>query len=329
MRIAAIIPLYNGARFIRQSLTSVLSQTRPADEIIVVDDGSTDDGPAIVEGMAAKHPIRLLRKPNGGQSSARNFGVAHATSELIGLLDQDDAWYSNHLRRLEEPFLAQPEGAPLGFVYSNMDRVGADGTMERHSFLDDIPRLVVISPEHPKRSLVWCLRTDMFVLPSASLILRDAFDAVGGFDESLIGYEDDDLFLRLFAAGYDNVYLPERLHRWRIANDSCSYSPLMARSRIAYAKKLIRNYPEYARDHLVPRFVPQVLGECSRAARNSDGAALRSHLRSLETFLPHAGGTTRLKLAFARRCLTQPFAFWTVRRLRDAGISLARTISAR
>jgi hypothetical protein len=169
----------------------------------------------------------------------------------------------------------------------------------------------------------------MFVLPSASLILRDAFDAVGGFDESLIGYEDDDLFLRLFAAGYDNVYLPERLHRWRIANDSCSYSPLMARSRIAYAKKLIRNYPEYARDHLVPRFVPQVLGECSRAARNSDGAALRSHLRSLETFLPHAGGTTRLKLAFARRCLTQPFAFWTVRRLRDAGISLARTISAR
>jgi glycosyltransferase involved in cell wall biosynthesis len=78
LSIAAIIPLYNGARWIEQSIKSVLAQTLVPDEFIVVDDGSTDDGPRIVERLAQSHPIRLLRKPNGGQSSARNFGVAHS-----------------------------------------------------------------------------------------------------------------------------------------------------------------------------------------------------------------------------------------------------------
>lgn len=329
MRIAAIIPLYNGARFIQQCLASVFEQSRPADEIIVVDDGSSDDGPAIVERIAAERPIRLFRKANGGQSSARNFGIAHSSCDLIALLDQDDTWYPNHLAKLEQPFLLHSAGAPLGFVYSNMDRVSGDGSMVRHGFLDDVHRLMTVAPEHPKRNLVHCIRADMFVLPSASLILRSAVEAVGGFDETLIGYEDDDLFLRLFAAGYDNVYVAERLHRWRIADDSCSYSPAMARSRINYAKKLIRTYPEHARDHIVPRFVPQVLGECSRAARNSDAEALRSHLQSLDVFLPYARGTTRVMLAFARRCLAQPLAFWTARRLRDVGILVVRAIVPR
>lgn len=91
LRIAAIIPLYNGGRFIREALESVLAQTLPPAEIVVVDDGSTDNGPDIVAEMAATHPISLLRKPNGGQASARNFGIAETSSELIALLDQDDA----------------------------------------------------------------------------------------------------------------------------------------------------------------------------------------------------------------------------------------------
>ena len=78
--ITAVVPLYNGARFIEESLRSVFAQTLPPAEVIVVDDGSTDDGPAIVEGLAREFPIRLLRKENGGQSSARNFGIAHSTA---------------------------------------------------------------------------------------------------------------------------------------------------------------------------------------------------------------------------------------------------------
>ena len=173
--IAAVIPLYNGAAFIEQALRSVLEQTRPAAEIIVVDDGSTDDGAAIVERIARDHPIRLLRKQNGGQSSARNFGIAHANGDLIALLDQDDVWYPNHLERLIAPFL-EPRTTELGWVYSNLDEIDVHGNVVFRSFLS------TMDVDHPKRDLLSCLRANMFVVPSASLFSRRAFNAVGGFD---------------------------------------------------------------------------------------------------------------------------------------------------
>jgi glycosyltransferase involved in cell wall biosynthesis len=104
LSIVAIIPLYNGARWIDQAIRSVFAQTVQPDEFIVVDDGSTDDGPAIVEKLAEERPITLLRKPNGGQSAARNFGVAHSGSALIAVLDQDDRWM---------PIILKPYGMHL------------------------------------------------------------------------------------------------------------------------------------------------------------------------------------------------------------------------
>src|SRR5262245_58245464 len=86
IRIAAIIPLYNGERYISAAIRSILSQTLPASEIIVVNDGSVDDGPRLVEDLGKERPITLLHKANGGQGSARNLGVAHCNSDLIALL---------------------------------------------------------------------------------------------------------------------------------------------------------------------------------------------------------------------------------------------------
>ena len=87
--IVAIIPLYNGSKFIEQAVRSVLAQTVQPTEFLVVDDGSTDNAPAIVERLAKENSrITLLKKPNGGQSSARNFGVANSKSSPIALLDQ-------------------------------------------------------------------------------------------------------------------------------------------------------------------------------------------------------------------------------------------------
>ncbi len=235
--IAAIIPLYNGAKYIREALTSVLAQHLPPSEIVVVDDGSTDDGPRIVAEMAATHPIRLLHKQNGGQASARNFGVAATTSRLIALLDQDDIWYPDHLQELAEPFLSR-SNVPLGWVYGNLDEIDERGNV--------IARAILSSEgdRHPKRTLIACLREDMFVLPSASLISRAAFESVGGFDEQLRGYEDDDLFLRLFHAGFDNVYVDKPLSQWRIYPSSASYSPQMAKSRMVYATRLLNRFPD-------------------------------------------------------------------------------------
>ena len=283
--IAAIIPLFNGARFIEEALESVLSQTLPASEIIVVDDGSTDGGADIVRRMAEHHPIRLLTKPNGGQSSARNFGVAHSASELIAFLDQDDAWYPGHLEMLVKPFCRPRPGSKLGWVYSNLDQIDLRGHMVCNSFLS------TLSTPHPKRSITECIQQDMFILPSASLIDRGAFEAVHGFDERLSGYEDDDLFLRLFRAGYDNIYIDRPLSRWRIHTSSSSYSPRMYRSGIMYAHKLALEFPDepdlrryYFRDLIAPRFVRHSLVALSKATRAKDAAAGRAALTDVVAF---------------------------------------------
>jgi glycosyltransferase involved in cell wall biosynthesis len=235
----------------------VLAQDRQADEIIVVDDGSTDNGAAAVE----KYPtIKLLQKPNGGQSSARNVGVAASTSDLIAFLDQDDVWYPQHLRKLAEPF--EDVDANLGWSYSDLEEIDATGGMVRHG----VPKFH--ANEHPKRSLQSCLGQDMHVLPSASLVSREAFFAVGGFDEQLIGYEDDDLFLRIFRAGFKNAFVDEPLSKWRMDASSTSFSRTMFKSRRVYFNKLISQYPDnpamvryYTRDIIAPRFTRTAFGE--------------------------------------------------------------------
>src|SRR4051794_5433880 len=268
--ITAITPLYNGARFIEQALDSIFAQELPPDEIIVVDDGSTDDGPDIVRRYAAAHPLTFLQKQNGGQSSARNVGIQHASGTLIALLDQDDRWYPNLLRELVRPFQHE-RGRPVGWTYSNLDEIGADGKVRGRCVLS------ASTADHPKIALSDCLKQDMFILPSASLTLRSAIEEVGYFDERLSGYEDDDLFLRLFAAGYHNVYIEEALGQWRIYPASSSRTPRMATSRMVYARKLIDAYPDrpaFGRNDsselVAPRFLGQFVADAQAALACGD-----------------------------------------------------------
>src|ERR1700689_1595707 len=168
--ITAIIQLNNGAEFIEGPLNSVLTQTLPPVKIVVVDDGSTDTGPDIVKLMAPQHNnISLISKKNGGQSSGRNLGVAHAKTPLIALLDQDDVWYPHHLEELIKPF-RETRYPEIGWVYTNLGEIDREGRMVARFCLDQMPEI-----QHPKRSLVRCLTTDMFILPTASLINRRAF----------------------------------------------------------------------------------------------------------------------------------------------------------
>ena len=274
--VAVIIPLYNGARFIEEALNSVFRQSLPASEIIVVNDGSTDDGAgvAIVERLARTHPVTLLHKTNGGQSSARNLGVRESSSALIAFLDQDDVWYDNHLQELAKPFQTWSARQP-GWVYSNLDEIDETGSLVCRDFLNTRPAA------HPKRSIHDCIGQDMFVLPSAALISRTAIEAVGGFDEQLCGYEDDDLFLRIFRAGYDNTYLDMPLSKWRIYSTSTSYTPKMTRSRAIFTRKLIELYPDdarrgcrYTRDLIVPRFGVHAVREYLDAVKLGHRAAI-------------------------------------------------------
>ncbi|HBK08728.1 MAG TPA: hypothetical protein DDZ81_23215 [Acetobacteraceae bacterium] len=307
--ITAIIPLYNGSAFIEEALRSVFAQTLPPKEIIVVNDGSTDDGAgvAIVERLAKTHPITLIHKPNGGQSSARNLGAKRAQTELFALLDQDDIWYPNHLEELVKPFLT-PTAPAIGWVYSNLDEIDEFGYLVARSYLGSI------GVAHPKRHIFDCIRQDMFILPSAALINREAFLSVGGFDDRLCGYEDDDLFMRMFRSGYDNVYLDKALSKWRIYPGSTSYSFRMARSRGIYTRKLLEMFPDdvnrsryYARDLIAPRFFEQAIREYEVAVKLGDPEAVettwnevlflaRYDAKSASRMLPHALGHYRAAL---------------------------------
>jgi glycosyltransferase involved in cell wall biosynthesis len=288
--------LYNGARFIREALRSIIDQELVPDEVIVVDDGSTDDGAAIVAEVATLYPIRLLRKENGGQSSARNMGVDHAHGDLIAFLDQDDAWYPDHLTELVKPFL-ETRSIQLGWVYSSLDEINEAGEMVAHDILKPF------KSAHPKRDLACCLREDMFILPSASLISREAFRRVGGFDERLSGYEDDDFFLRMFLAGFDNVYLPTSLSKWRIYQTSSSYSQRMAVSRAIYARKLIERFPNdhdrgrhHVRDMIAPRFFQTMAGEMRKATLKGTRPQQATARANLEFIVSHLRLSERLLL---------------------------------
>lgn len=292
LSIVAIIPLFNGARWIEGTIRSVFAQTLPPDEFIVVDDGSTDDGPAIVEKLAEEWPITLLRKPNGGQSAARNFAIARSKSALIALLDQDDRWYPNHLEVLRREF-EKHKGLPLGWAYSDFDDIDADGRVVSRSFID--PRL-----ENPKRHLALLLGQGAIIQPSATLISRAAFEAVGGFDERLCGYEDDDLFLRIFRDGFDNAFVPYCTSQWRIHEASCGASDRNDESLRYYIKKLLAAFPDdkwrgayYARDVIAPRFIGIWLAMYERAWRYRNYAKMREYARDAAGLVPLLGFSRR------------------------------------
>jgi glycosyltransferase involved in cell wall biosynthesis len=281
--VAAVIPLYNGAEFIEEAIRSVAAQTDPVDEIIVVNDGSTDNGPEIVRSLLNSYPITLLEQPNAGQSAARNAAINLTSCTHVAFLDQDDIWYHDHVSTLKKPFLK--DNTPnLAFVYGNLNQIDRAGRMILHRCLDIIPTT------HPKTSLRQCLERDLFILPSASLVSKGAIKAVGMFDERLSGYEDDDLFTRLFSAAYDSVYLNRPVTKWRIYGSSTSFTPRMAQSRMIYFQKQLELYPDdpgigmnWSRQVIGPRFMKLVYNDFVQATRFDDVAKIEGAWADVET----------------------------------------------
>lgn len=251
--VSVVIAYYNGAAFIERALRSVFAQTLPAAEVIVVNDGSAPEQRVMLDDMARRFSFRIIDKENGGQGSARNAGVVASTAGFICFLDQDDFYLETHIETLVN---AVPSRDPrFGFVYGDLFEADAAGQTIRTGVVKEH------APDHPKRSVFQMIATDMYVLPSAALVARRAFDAVSGFDAQFMGYEDDDLFLRIFRAGYTNYFVDQPVTVWCIHTASSAFSIRMNRSRFRYFAKLALMFPDeplrarfYMRDYLVPRF---------------------------------------------------------------------------
>jgi glycosyltransferase involved in cell wall biosynthesis len=191
MRVTVIITTYNRAALVGEAVGSVLAQTRPADQILVIDDGSTDDTAARLAAFEGR--ITVIAKANGGVSSARNAGIAAATGDWITFLDDDDVWVPERLAILERDVRdAPPE---IAAHLANVRYVG-------EGYVYDVMEMYKV--DAPKGS---ARRVENFFATAARglqmnglAVRRSVAEEIGGFDESLSTHEDK-LFSGLLAHG--------------------------------------------------------------------------------------------------------------------------------
>ena len=192
--ISVIIPSYNRAHTLKRALDSVLRQTRPADEIIVVDDGSTDNTEQLIQQQYPQ--VIYVKQTNQGVSAARNRAIETASGEWLALLDSDDEWLPNKLATQ----LALLEHQP-GYRLIHSDEIWIRNGVRVNQM-----------KKHAK-SGGWIFENCLplcAISPSAAMIQRDLFAEVGLFDEDLPACEDYDLWLRT-TARYPVLYCHEPL----------------------------------------------------------------------------------------------------------------------
>jgi glycosyltransferase involved in cell wall biosynthesis len=197
--VSVIMPTYNGSKYIAESIESALAQTYPSVELIVVDDGSTDDTTEVVRRYGDR--VTLLQQKNGGTAAARNFGIAHAHGELIALLDHDDLWLPNKLERQIPVFAESPR---VGMVHTGARWFQT----ETHASTSEV--IPALSLDYHDL-LAWCLVSCCTVM-----FTRKAFDEAGPFDASLLGTDDWDMWIRIAALyevrGVTDILSEVRLH---------------------------------------------------------------------------------------------------------------------
>ena len=225
-----IVPVYNGASTIRETLDSVLQQSVEAFELIVIDDGSTDSTLEVVASFEDPR-LSVFSYPNAGVSATRNRGVAHASAEYVSFIDADDLWTPDKLARQLEALEKSPNAA---VAYSWTD------------YIDETGRLVAHDQQVSFSGNVYgeLLCRDFLESASNATIRRQAFLDIGGFDSSLSGAADWDFFLRL-AKDYDFVAVPYPGVLYRISDSSMSSNLSMQEQEcIAVLERAYKQAPE-------------------------------------------------------------------------------------
>lgn len=234
MSIAVVIAHFNDPDGLARALLSVSNQTVSPYETVVVDDGSSSENFALVEELSTKFKFKLIRKDNGGQSSARNLGVRESASSHICFLDQDDEFIDTHIETLRDLWTRD---SLLAFVYGDAWRKSNTGQVFfRKTMRGEF--------DYNIASIFDLASIDFMVTPGMTMISRSHFESVSGFDELLRGYEDDDLFFRFSLAGYKAIKTPKPVLLWTQDPNSTSYSMAMQVSRGIYFRKLVSLFDE-------------------------------------------------------------------------------------
>ncbi|MGF6198047.1 glycosyltransferase family 2 protein [Pseudomonas laurylsulfatiphila] len=204
--VCVVIPMFNGADSIEQTLASLAGQTRLPDHVIVIDDGSSDDGPQRVKDFAAPFRLTLLQQANEGPASARNHGLRHTEETLVAFLDADDQWHPHKLEKqlaLYDHLLRQ--GRPVGLIDCNVTIDYSDGTR----LVEDRYKCGMHFHDFIHCNIVNGV--------SAVLIRRDLLTQLGGFETSLRYSEDRMMWARI--AEHWEIHTVPQILVWRTVND--------------------------------------------------------------------------------------------------------------
>lgn len=187
--VSIVIPTFNRARYLRDALDSVFGQTVRNFEVVLIDDGSTDDTKDVIKQYGSE--IRYFYQENSGRSVARNRGLAEARGEYIAFLDSDDIWYPDHLQR---QFDYLDRHSDTVFLHGLIDEIREDGTKEIRGS-QQLARL--FAKANKKKYTYEKLLDSCLIFTSTLLVSRKLLEEVGGYAPGLLAREDLELYLRI------------------------------------------------------------------------------------------------------------------------------------
>jgi glycosyltransferase involved in cell wall biosynthesis len=277
---SVVIPSFNTAATIELTLRSVLAQTDPDLEVIVGDDGSTDQTLAIVERVGDGR-ASALRLDHRGAAAARNAGIAASRGRFIAFLDSDDLWLPEYLAEMRRALDDAPDA---GFAFTDAWVIDAAGRRVRKVsvVLSPVAEAPPVDPGDFLRSLL----EENFVYTSVC-VRREVLERVGGFDETLPAAIDYELWLRVAANGYRGVRAPGRLAVYRAGRPGSISS---SRRRVAVG--LVAAYQRVVDSHPV--------GEPERERARALLAEMQRDLAALDGERSVDAAWRRLKPRLAR-----------------------------
>ncbi len=245
-RVCALVPTFNRAHYLSKTLDSLLAQTLPLDEILVINDGSTDNTEEVVNQFCS--PVRLITKQNGGKSSALNMGLRETTADYIWVCDDDDLALPHGLESLFLTLEAHPE-ADIAYGKTKI-------------FIEEDPARTLHDPGYWKRieepndkiNFLESLFTNQF----AMLVRRTLYEKVGPFREDLIRSQDCEMTLRLTrnaqAIGIDEVIYHYRHHSGMRGAQGSLFSAQNAAEKWTSFEKII--YQDVLKNYHLSEFTP-------------------------------------------------------------------------
>lgn len=252
-KISIVIPAYNASNYLAEAIDSALAQTYPNVEIIVVNDGSKDDGATERVALSYGDKVRYFSKENGGSSSALNVGIANMTGEWFSWLSHDDLYLPEKLEKqvsyMHTLGIDDPTSLSKHIFFTSWEFIDATGkTINKDNQAEAMAKKIKSMPHN---GYLVAEPTVHIFHGCSCLIHKNAFADVGAFDESFRLLNDVDLWFRLYSAGYKVHFIPEQLVKGRVHGAQVSrkigYSYHNPEQDLYWNRSLdwlIENYPD-------------------------------------------------------------------------------------